>query len=157
MTDADDVLGYCAAIIPDLNYWQANFITKACATQGERLLAHARTLRTPDGKSTKVLKPEPGVATHEQQTLGTLCAIYTDGMVRQQDTQIAAAAYALMKLKGTRFFVVHGVPGPEGIATSFEPLPVDSVDKARDYINGMPVVQKMKFKLIDELMKGARN
>jgi hypothetical protein len=137
MTD-DDVIGYGAVIVSDLNQYQGFFIR-----DNEAIRAVANELIR-----NSVMAEAEGF-----NRFGALQAAAVEAVLSDNQPLLGAAALALVAQGGHHYFVIHGVREPEGTRTTLVTLHSNTVDEARDEINNSPLIKSIQRRLLDEVTK----
>lgn len=134
-------IGYCAVIVPKLDYWQGLFINETSA--GNRLI----------DKTMELLQLNP-----EKDNRQELLDVFTGTLVHcvmETDLQTKAGPLieAVSQLIDSRYFYLTADHEQRGIRSEIQLLDAKSIDEAREQIETLPVVMEIKHRLLKHVLK----
>ena len=156
MADPANIVGYLGVVVPDRDFWQGYFINDAFAERAHEMLAEMR--RNPELRNGSKIIAKLSIPDADQPILGNLCGVIASaalGETDYPDTVIGVCSYAIYELINRRFFWLDGRPEEGGIRTTIMPIYVSTLDEARDYINALPLVGKIKRRLLQRARFGS--
>lgn len=148
MADSTSI-GYLGVVVPDRDFWQGYFINDTFAERAHETLAEMR--RNPALRDGSRVIAKLGIPDADQPILGNLCGVIASAALGETDypeTVIGVCGYAIRELIDRRFFWLDGRPEEGGILTTIMPIYVSTIDEARKYIDTLPIVGKMKRRLL---------
>jgi len=171
-------VGYLGVVVPAEKHWQGYFIDDMFAEAGHNMLATARSdPRLRSQVITKLEDDKISVMVHDmlallggdpalrakvstrlniddadQPILGSLCATIAEaamGRLDHPDAVIGACGYAIYEMINRKYFWIEAKRDENGTATTITPIYVSSINEARDTINALPIVRKIKRRLME--------
>lgn len=128
---APQPVGYCAIVMPDIDYYQAAFIIdapEAAATALSMSLA-------------AMLKMGP------QGVFGAMQAALVEGVLTSNPALISGAGLSLRNSSGNNYFYVVASKDAKGTRTELFEIEADSPEHARDMIHALPQVLDIQRRL----------
>lgn len=174
-------IGYVGIVVPERNFWQAYYIIDDFAERAEATLARYRAEPAMVNASTVIERMgmndaekamldiiAPGyvstklrhIPDADQPLLGGLCATMVSaalGEVEHAETIIGVLGYALHTLIQRKYYWIEAKLEPAGTRTTISPIYVSTIDEAREAINSLPVVTKIKRRLVAEHSREGQN
>ena len=155
MADSPSI-GYLGVVVPDRDFWQGYFINDTFAERAHALLVEMR--RNPELSNGSKVITKFNLPDADQPLLGNLCGMIASAAMGETDypeTVIGVCGYAIRELIDRRFFWIDGRSEEDGVRTSIMPIYVSTMNEARSYIDALPVVGKIKRRLVQRARFGS--
>jgi hypothetical protein len=152
--------GYFGVVVPDRDFWQCFFVDD---NYRESALDMIRRVRADKALATgsKVIS-RLNIPISDQTLVGSFCATvveaalaetghYTQTAIDNPNGVIATVGYAIREVIGRPYFWIEARSTSAGTFTTIQPIHVSTIEQARIFIDGMPIVRSIKRRLLRKM------